>query len=144
MNLRQQVMQRESQITLATAEIDNVNRPGRRQLWQDVFDKFQIPVDLPKLVIHRRSDLPAGQHHADFDQKRTGNTGRNQVLFLAVMSFRFARLLGRWLALDLLRLAIIPTNGQIGFRREKMRIAEIRSKHGLGLNDQFVGRQIVV
>ena len=78
-------MQREREVALPTAEIDDVQGSFGGQVLQDVIDEFEVAVDLAKLVVHRRSNLAVWQHHADFRQKRAGLADGNQIIFLAVV-----------------------------------------------------------
>ena len=141
---RQQVMQSEREVTLAATEIDDVQRPFGGQVLQDVIDEFEVAVDLPELVIHRRSNLAVRKHHADFRQERARLTDRDQVVLFAVV---FHHRLGRERrrrSFDFERSARLFPEREVSFEREEVRVAKRLSERGLRSQSQLVGGEILV
>lgn len=54
------IIQREGQVRLAAAEVEDRHFPILRKLLPDVLDKFQETVDLPEFVIFGMDDFSLG------------------------------------------------------------------------------------
>ena len=72
-------MDREGEVRLAAAEVDHAQRPLGPQRGNDVVDKLQEAVDLPKLVVAALAHLAVRRHHAELDQERDGRSLLEQV-----------------------------------------------------------------
>ena len=70
MDDREQMVQRERQVRLAGAEVDDAERAFGRESGEHVLDELEKPVHLPELVVALRPHLALGGHHAELDEER--------------------------------------------------------------------------
>ena len=70
---REEMMEREREIGLARAEVDDPqpSLPGRAG--QHVLDELEEAVDLAELVVALSAHLALGRHHAELDEERHGH-----------------------------------------------------------------------
>ena len=66
---REQMMQRERQIRLARAEVDDPQRAGGERR-KHVLDELEKAIDLPELVVPPASYLSLRGHHPELDEER--------------------------------------------------------------------------
>ena len=85
------IVDRESQIRLAAAEVDDAQRTVLRQSRKNIFDDLKIAVDLAEFRVGLRKNLSLRTHHAEANQKVAGHTVRNQIMLLAVVRERGRR-----------------------------------------------------
>ena len=69
MDDREQIMEREGQVRLAGAEVDDAERALGRERGEHVLDELEKPVHLPELVVALRPHLSLGRHHAELDEE---------------------------------------------------------------------------
>ncbi len=119
---REQVVEREGEIRLAGAEVDDAERAIGRERGEHVLDELEEPVHLAKLVEALRPHLALGGHHAELDEKRHRHSLRQHPLLDAVVPERDRRP-GRRPAQDL-RVAPAPT-------REHLPVGLGRLEHAL-------------
>ena len=58
--LRQQMVEREREVGLAAAEVDDAQRPLGRERGHDVVDELEEAIDLAELVVAALAHLPSG------------------------------------------------------------------------------------
>ena len=83
--LRQQMMDREGEVRLAAAEVDDAQGPVRTKSGHDVVDELEKAVDLAKLVVAALPHRAVGRHHTELDEKRNGPALLEQVALAAVV-----------------------------------------------------------
>ena len=82
---REQVVEREGQVRLAGAEVDDAERAVGRERGEHVLDELEEPVDLPELVVALRPHLALGGHHAELDEERHRHALGQHALLDAVV-----------------------------------------------------------
>ena len=85
LHLMQIVIHGKGQVGLSASKIDDDIFPGLIQLWQDILDKLQEPVDLAEFIITAFYDPSVLRLHAKIDQKRYRMSLRDHIPFLAVV-----------------------------------------------------------
>ena len=100
MDGREQVVEREGQIRLAGAEVDDAERALGRESGEHVLDELEEPVHLAELVEALRPHLALGGHHTELDEERHRHALGQHALLDAVVPERHGRT-GRRPAQDL-------------------------------------------
>ena len=85
------IIDREGQIRLAAAEVDDAQGAVLRQSRKNIFDDFKIAVDLAEFRVGLRKNLSLRTHDAEPNQKVAGHAVRNQIMLLAVVRERGRR-----------------------------------------------------
>ena len=79
------MVEREREVGLAAAEVDDAQRPLLPKRRHDVVDELQEPVHLPELVEPALADAAVGRHHAELDQVGDGRALLEQVALATVV-----------------------------------------------------------
>ena len=88
MDDRQQVVEREREVRLAGAEVDDAERAFGGKRREHVLDELEEPVHLAELVVALRPHLALGRHHAELDEERHRHAVGQHALLDAVVPER--------------------------------------------------------
>ena len=91
MDDREQMVEREGQVRLAGAEVDDAERAFGRESREHVLDELEKPVHLPELVVALRPHLALGGHHTELDEERHRHALGQHALLDAVVPERHGR-----------------------------------------------------